>query len=289
MLSSNAELWIRAIVFFSLFFIIWGWELKNPARTLSLPRLTRWRANLSILIIDIFVVRLCFPMAAVGFAVVAQQQGYGLMTSVEWPLMIQIPLSILLLDLIIYWQHRISHLWPMLWRFHKVHHADLDYDLTTGTRFHPVEIVFSMLVKLAAIIIIGPPVIAVLIFELILIGMAIFNHANARLPQFIDKQIRKILVTPDMHRVHHSSIRDETDSNFGFNLSIWDKLFNTYRAQPTLGHQGMTIGLDEYRNPRQSASVLGMLTMPFTRPRGAHPESDGQSEQNWTKDNHGPS
>jgi sterol desaturase/sphingolipid hydroxylase (fatty acid hydroxylase superfamily) len=155
------------------------------------------------------------------------------------------------------------HAVPTLWRLHRVHHADLDYDLTTGARFHPIEIVLSMLIKFATIVVLGPPVVAVIIFEVLLNGMAMFNHGNVRLPLGLDRVLRLLVVTPDMHRVHHSVEDNETNSNFGFNLSLWDRLFGTYIAQPREGHQGMTIGIHQYRDPRQVARLPGMLLLPF--------------------------
>ena len=256
------------------------WELKRPARQLTINKFRRWRANLSLLVVDGIIVRLCFPFAAVGFAIVAEQQNTGLLNQISLLPIIEVLVSLLLLDLIIYWQHRLTHFIPFLWRFHKVHHADLDYDLTTGSRFHPIEILFSMLIKLGAILLIGPPVIAVLIFELILNGMAMFNHANASLPPTIDHWVRKLLVTPDMHRVHHSIIPQETNSNFGFNLSLWDRVFKSYKAHPEKGNTLMTIGLSEYRAPAQVSRLTGMLMMPFTDPVSDQPGTEQPKKKN---------
>ena len=176
---------------------------------------------------------------------------------------LEVGVAVILLDLAIYLQHWLMHRVPLLWRLHRVHHADLDFDLTTGTRFHTIEIVLSMLIKWGLILLLGPPVLAVLISEVVLNGMAVFNHANVSLPRGLERGVRLIFVTPDMHRVHHSSIRNETDSNFGFNLSIWDRLFKTYIDQPSAGHAQMQIGLREFREPRQVDQLPGMLAMPF--------------------------
>ena len=177
--------------------------------------------------------------------------------------MMRLLLAVVLLDLAIYLQHLLMHRVPLLWRLHRVHHADLDIDLTTGSRFHTIEIVFSMLVKWAVIILLGPALLAVLIFEVVLNGMALFNHANVSLPAGVDRWIRRLLVTPDMHRVHHSILLAETNSNYGFNLSVWDRLFGTYVEQPSRGHDAMTIGIPEFRDERQVDRIPGMLALPF--------------------------
>jgi sterol desaturase/sphingolipid hydroxylase (fatty acid hydroxylase superfamily) len=201
-------------------------------------------------------------------ALFAQAQGWGLFNTYAVPAWAAIAASIVALDLAIYLQHVLFHAVPALWRLHRVHHADLDFDVTTGARFHPLEIVLSMLIKFAAIAVLGAPAVAVLVFEVLLNALAMFNHANVRIPAPIDRALRVVLVTPDMHRVHHSIEGDETDSNFGFNLSLWDRLFGTYRAGPRAGHEAMTIGIREFRDPGQCATLPGMLAIPF---RGAAP------------------
>lgn len=250
-------------VFIGMLVLMATWELLAPCRALSVSRRVRWGNNLGLVFFNSYLLRLIFPAAAVGVAAFAVEQGWGLQNYYTLPLGISILLSVIALDFIIYLQHVMVHAVPVLWRLHRVHHADLDYDVTTGARFHTIEIFLSMLIKFAAIIVIGPPVVAVIIFEVLLNGMSMFNHANIRLPLAIDKVLRWLVVTPDMHRVHHSIEDDETNSNFGFNLSCWDRLFGTYREQPRKGHKDMTIGIRYFREPKQASWITGMLIMPF--------------------------
>ncbi len=257
------EAWIRVGAFGAIFLVMLLWELRAPRRPLSLPRIRRWPANLGLFLVNTLVLRLLFPAAAVGLALSAEAGGLGLFNLVGWPLWLELLLAIVMLDLAIYLQHVLMHRVPLLWRLHRVHHADLDFDLTTGSRFHTIEIVVSMLIKWCVILLLGPPALAVLIFEVVLNGMAIFNHANVSLPAALDRILRFLFVTPDMHRVHHSVERRETDSNYGFNLSIWDRLFRTYVDQPSRGHDGMIIGIDGFRRPAQVDSLRGMLALPF--------------------------
>ncbi|MEK9144225.1 MAG: sterol desaturase family protein, partial [Elusimicrobiota bacterium] len=234
------------------------WELAAPRRPLSRPRGARWARNLGLLFLDTAFVRACFPVLAVGLAARAQEQGLGFFNRVELPGGLEAALAFLALDLIIYLQHVLFHAVPLFWRFHRVHHADLDFDATTGNRFHPGEIALSLLIKLAAVALLGPSPATVIAFEVALNACAIFNHSNVGLPGASDRFVRLFLVTPDMHRVHHSAVKDETDSNFGFNLPWWDRLFGTYRADARAGQAGMTIGLSEFRDPA-SQGFLGML------------------------------
>ncbi len=257
------EVSIRTGFFLSVFTLMAVWELLAPRRKAMLGRQQRWSANIGLVILNSIVLRLLFPAAAVGVAVYATQQGWGLMHLLSVPLLPAVVISVVLLDLIIYLQHVMVHKVPVLWRLHRVHHADLDYDVTTGARFHTLEIVLSMLIKFAAILLFGVPVVAVVIFEVVLNATAMFNHSNIRLPEPIDRVLRYLLVTPDMHRVHHSIEYDETNSNFGFNLPLWDRLFGTYRAQPRAGHTDMIIGLSNFRDPHQVNHLTGMLVMPF--------------------------
>jgi len=238
-------------------------EVLAPRRPLSVPRLQRWTSNISLLVLNSLLLRLLFPAAAVGIAYTAAEAGWGLFNQVNLPYWLEVILAVLLLDLAIYLQHLLMHRVPLLWRLHRVHHADLDIDLTTGSRFHTLEILVSMLIKAAVIFILGPALLAVLIFEALLSGMALFNHANVRLPGTIDRLLRLLLITPDVHRVHHSILRHETNSNYGFNLSIWDRAFGTYIAQPEEGHSAMTIGIPGFRDPRQVDRLRGMLALPF--------------------------
>lgn len=234
-----------------------------PRRALTVSKTLRWVNNLGLVFLNSFLLRLLFPAAAVGVAAYASEASWGLLNVYQLPFWLAVLVSVIALDFIIYLQHVLVHAVPALWRLHRVHHADLDYDVTTGARFHPLEIILSMLIKFAAIVVLGPPVVAVVLFEVILNAMAMFNHGNVRLPLALDRVIRKFLVTPDMHRVHHSVEDDEANSNFGFNLSIWDRLFGTYREQPRGGHEAMAIGIHHYRDPNQVANLPGMLMLPF--------------------------
>lgn len=248
---SSAEPMIRLGCFLGGLLLMAGWEALAPRRTQTIGRLLRWPNNLGLVVLDTVVVRLLFPLSAVGLAFFAQSKGWGLFNLLDLPSWIAIPAAVLLLDLIIYGQHVMFHAVPWLWRMHRMHHADLEFDVTTGLRFHPGEIVLSMLIKFAAILVCGPPPMAVLMFEVVLNATSMFNHGNVRLPLRLDPVLRLLVVTPEMHRVHHSIDRRETDSNFGFNLPWWDRLFGTYRAQPALGHSGMVIGIDQFREPAE--------------------------------------
>ena len=245
------------------------WEFAAPKRKLTVSRTGRWLNNTGIIFLDSLLVKLLFPVTAIGVAAAAHENGWGLLQYLQLPGWLSLVMSILFLDLIIYLQHLMFHAVPLLWRLHMIHHADLDIDVTTGLRFHPIEILLSMLIKMTVISALGPPVIAVLIFEISLNGTAMFNHGNIRLPETIDRFLRLLLVTPDMHRVHHSVIIRETNSNFGFNFPWWDRMFGTYRAQPVAGHIGMTIGLSQYRNPVQ-VTFLRLLALPFNGKSGQY-------------------
>ena len=259
----NHEVAIRLSFFFGTFIIIALWEIIAPRRALTVSKLVRWANNLGLVFLNSFIIRLLLPAAAIGVAVAAQENQWGLFNLVEVVMPLAVVASIVIMDFVIYIQHVIVHAVPALWRLHRVHHADLDYDVTTGSRFHTIEIILSMLIKFATIVLLGPPIIAVVIFEVVLNAMAMFNHANVGLPKTLDKVLRLFIVTPDMHRVHHSVEDDEANSNFGFNLSWWDRLFGTYRDQPRAGHQGMTIGIHQYRDTKQVSWLPGMLVLPF--------------------------
>lgn len=246
-----AEPVIRLGCFLGILVVMALWEALTPRRSQSVGRLLRWPNNLGLVVLNTFVVRLLFPLTAVGMAFLAQTKGWGLLNIVPLPPWIAIPSAVLLLDLTIYGQHVVFHVVPWLWRLHRLHHADLEFDVTTGLRFHPGEIIVSILIKLAAVLVLGAAPVAVLIFEVTLNATSMFNHGNVRLPAALDRMLRLVVVTPDMHRVHHSIDRCETDSNFGFNVPWWDRLFGTYRDQPALGHDGMTIGIDRFREPRE--------------------------------------
>ena len=239
-------------------------ELLVPRKQRTQPRLNRWFTNMGMVVIDTLALRLLFPVLAVGMAEIASSKGWGLFNVLDWPGWIEIALAAILLDMAIYWQHVASHKFPLLWKIHRVHHADRDIDATTGIRFHPVEIVLSMLYKFALIIILGAPALGVFIFEVLLNGTAMFNHANFKLPLGLDRIVRLIFVTPDMHRVHHSIVHRETDSNYGFNLSVWDRVFKTYIDQPEAGHDEMTIGIDTFQDDAPTR-LSWSLMLPFRK------------------------
>ena len=254
---------VRMGFFFGMLLIVGLWELLSPKRTLLISKTVRWVNNLGLVFLNSVILRVLFPAAAAGVAVFASEQGWGLFNYVEVPFWLAVIASIIIMDFVIYIQHVMVHAIPMLWRLHRVHHADLDYDVTTGARFHPIEIILSMLIKFATILLLGTPIIAVIIFEIVLNATAMFNHGNISLPKAFDKYLRFWLVTPDMHRVHHSTEDDEANSNFGFSLPWWDRLFGTYRDQPRAGHQEMTIGINKFRDPKQVSWLPGMLALPF--------------------------
>lgn len=261
---------IRLSVFLGVFAALALWEAVAPRRRRSHGRRLRWPNNLGIVVVDTVVLRLLFPTAAVGMALLAKQQSWGLMNTLAVPAWIAVPVSVLLLDLAIFLQHVAFHAVPVLWRLHRMHHADLDIDVTTGLRFHPLEILLSMGIKLAVVAALGAPAVAVFVFEVFLNATSMFNHANLRLPPLFDRALRWILVTPDMHRVHHSVVVAETNSNYGFNLPWWDRLFRTYRDQPAAGHDGMTIGIDRFRTARD-LWIDRMLLQPFRANENARP------------------
>jgi sterol desaturase/sphingolipid hydroxylase (fatty acid hydroxylase superfamily) len=243
---------IRLTVFVGVFVVMALVELLWPKRKLVASKRSRWLTNLGISVVGTALLRLmamlAVPIAAIAAAFYAQAQQIGLLNQVAWPEWIKIALSLLVLDLAIWAQHLASHKIPIFWRLHRVHHADRDIDVTTAVRFHPIEIGLSMLWKIAVVMPLGAPPLAVFLFEVILNACAMFNHANIALPSWLDRALRLVVVTPDMHRVHHSVLHREHDSNYGFNLSVWDRLFRTYTAQPEAGHQGMTIGLNPYQS-----------------------------------------
>jgi len=254
---------IRLGFFLGVFAVIAAWEVFAPRRALTVSKTLRWTSNLGVVVLNTVLLRLLFPLAAVGLAAFSTQNGWGLLNHFEVPFWVAVPLAVIAMDFVIWLQHVMVHAVPALWRLHRVHHADLDYDVTTGARFHPLEIILSMLIKFATITVLGPPVLAVVIFEVMLNATAMFNHGNIRLPGAIDRVLRWVLVTPDMHRVHHSVEDDETNSNFGFSLTWWDRLFGTYRDQPRAGHVGMTIGIHGHNDPREVDRLDGMLLLPF--------------------------
>ncbi|KAB2912456.1 MAG: sterol desaturase family protein [Hyphomicrobiaceae bacterium] len=253
---------IRLTAFAGIFAAMTVWEILAPRRVQEIGRGTRWPSNIAIVALDTALVRLVFPMTAVGVAAVAEAKGWGLFHTFGVWTWAAVPLGVILLDLAIYLQHVLFHAVPALWRLHRMHHADLEFDVTTGARFHPIEILLSMGIKLGVITALGAPAVAVLIFEVLLNATAMFNHSNVRMPGWLDGKLRWIVVTPDMHRVHHSIAARETNSNFGFNLPWWDRLFGTYCDQPRAGHEAMTIGITQFRHPVEQR-LDRMLTQPF--------------------------
>jgi len=255
---------VRLGAFMGVLTLMAALEAVFPRRQRVEPRGGRWVTNLFLSLIDALALRFVLPIAAMGMALTANANGWGLLNHVEWPAWFETLLAIVALDMLVYWQHVASHKIPLFWRFHKVHHADRDIDVTTGIRFHPVEILVSMVYKVVCVGLLGPSVLAVLVFEVILNACALFNHANVRLPLALDRVLRAFIVTPDMHRVHHSAVICETNSNYGFSLSIWDKVFGSYLAQPNAGHSGMTIGLAEYSDHRPR-TLAWCLSAPFRK------------------------
>jgi sterol desaturase/sphingolipid hydroxylase (fatty acid hydroxylase superfamily) len=258
------EPWIRLAAFAGVFAMMALWELLAPRRSQIIRRLQRWPSNLGIVVLDTLLVRLLFPTAAIGMAMLAEERGWGLFNLLNGPSWFAVLASVALLDFAIYLQHRLFHVVPVLWRLHRMHHADLEIDVTTGARFHPLEIILSMVIKFGVVIALGAPAMSVLVFEVLLNATSMFNHGNVRLPLQIDRLLRWIVVTPEMHRVHHSILPRETNSNFGFNLPWWDCLLGTYRAQPAAGHTGMTIGIEMFRDPSE-LRLDRMLLQPFRK------------------------
>jgi sterol desaturase/sphingolipid hydroxylase (fatty acid hydroxylase superfamily) len=269
LLLANEPL-IRVAFFLGILVAMAIWEVAAPRRRREIPRLIRWSNNLGVVVVDTLLVRLTFPVVAVGLAVMAEAQGWGLFNIFDVPFWLAFLLSVLALDLAIYLQHVMFHAVPALWRLHRMHHADLEFDVSTGLRFHPVEILLSMGIKLAVVAALGPPALAVLVFEVLLNATSMFNHSNIRIPAAIDRVLRLVVVTPDMHRVHHSIIPHETNSNFGFNLPWWDRLLGTYRPQPREGHESMTIGIEQFRTTRD-LWLDRMLIQPLRGPASGYP------------------
>jgi sterol desaturase/sphingolipid hydroxylase (fatty acid hydroxylase superfamily) len=254
---------IRLIAFFGIFALMAVWEVAAPRRARLHSRSVRWSANLGLVVFNTVLVRLLFPFAAVAFATLAAQRGWGLLNNLDLPQWLALVLAVAAMDFAIWLQHVMVHAVPVLWRLHQVHHADPDYDVTTGARFHPLEIILSMLIKFSVIAVLGAPAAAVLVFEVLLNATAMFNHGNIKLPGGVDAPLRLLLVTPDMHRVHHSTDNAEANSNFGFNLSLWDRLFGTYRGAARLPQESMQIGVAGLTGDPRCVSLTGMLAIPF--------------------------
>ena len=267
---ADSEPILRFAAFAGIFVAIGLWEAARPRRRRSFARAARWPHNLGLLAIDIVAARLIAPGAAILVAVAAESGNWGLLHTVSLPAWANVVVAVILLDLAIYFQHVMFHAVPTLWRLHRVHHADLDFDITTGIRFHPLEILLSTLVKCAAVAAIGAPAFAVLVFEVLLNATSVFNHANAAVPAWAERWLRRLVVTPDIHRVHHSIRYDESSSNFGFTLPWWDRLFGTYKAEPAAGHEAMIIGVDAFREPEERR-LSRLLLQPFRSTPGRYP------------------
>ncbi len=262
------EAGVRLASFLGIFLIVGVWELLLPRRRRELSRWVRWPSNLALMAVNTVILRLVFPVLAVGVATYVQSQKFGLLQQVAWPGWLKILLAIVFMDFIIYLQHVVFHMVPVFWRLHRMHHVDVDLDVTSGARFHSIEMVLSMLIKMATIWLLGPDPAAVVIFEIILNGMAMFNHGNIYMPEKMDRALRFLIVTPDMHRVHHSVHMDETNSNYGFNLALWDRLLGTYLPAPRDGQEQMHIGLTEFRD-RRFSYLHYLLAIPFLRGRSS--------------------
>jgi sterol desaturase/sphingolipid hydroxylase (fatty acid hydroxylase superfamily) len=260
---------IRIGSYLSVLGMMATWELVAPRRPLTASKLCRWGGNLTIVILNTAIARLFFMGGVVATAMMAQERSWGLLNLVEGPVWLELAFAVLALDFIIYWQHQLFHAVPIFWRFHMMHHSDLDLDVTSGVRFHPVEIVISTLVKSAAVLALGVAPLAVVAFEIVLNGTSLFNHSNARMPLSVDRVLRWFVVTPDMHRIHHSTSPRETNSNYGFNVPWWDRLFGTYCAEPALGQTGMKIGL-EHLGPPVCLNLFMMLRFPFVTQLGRY-------------------
>jgi sterol desaturase/sphingolipid hydroxylase (fatty acid hydroxylase superfamily) len=272
------EPYFRLAAFGGVFAAMAIWEFIGPRRNRTVGRGRRWPSNLGVVVVNTLLVRIFFPITAVGLALLAEAGAFGLFNVVILPAWVAVVASVVILDLAIYLQHVLFHAVPALWRLHRMHHADLEFDVSTGLRFHPIEILLSMLIKFTVVAALGAPALAVLIFEVLLNATSMFNHGNVRIAAGIDRVLRWFVVTPDMHRVHHSILSRETNSNFGFNLPWWDRLFGTYRAQPSAGHEAMTIGIEQFRDPRE-LGLDRMLVQPFRGDVGRYPLGSREGEQ----------
>jgi sterol desaturase/sphingolipid hydroxylase (fatty acid hydroxylase superfamily) len=267
--ASQWEATVRLSVFLGVFAGMAALELVAEKRPRRATRWVRWRTNLALMVVNTALLRVLFPTAAVGMALFAEARGWGLLAQVGWPAWAEVAAAVVLLDLAIYVQHVIFHALPLLWRLHQVHHAEVDLDVTSGTRFHPIEMVLSMGIKLGVVAFLGAPAVAVVIFETVLNGMAMFNHSNVRLPGWLDGALRWVVVTPDVHRVHHSIVVAESNTNFGFNLSLWDRLFGTFRDAAERGEAGLVLGVSEHVDQTRQG-LWWLLALPFTSAASAY-------------------
>jgi sterol desaturase/sphingolipid hydroxylase (fatty acid hydroxylase superfamily) len=268
--AMNSDLLIRMSAFLGALTLMALWEVGAPRRSFSMPRGPRWFANITVVILDAVIVRLLFAAGAVGMAILAAERNWGILNQLSWPIWPNILLTVIALDFVLYLQHVMFHAIPLFWRFHMMHHADLDCDVTTGVRFHPVEVVLSMVIKLGAVVLLGAAPVGVLVFEIMLNATSMFNHSNIWMPVVVDRALRWMIVTPDMHRIHHSVLPQETNSNFGFNLPWWDRLLGTYREDPLRSHTIMSLGLEQYRDPRE-LTLRRILALPFVGAPGRYP------------------
>ena len=266
----NSQLLIRMAGFLGVLTLMALWEVGAPRRSFSMPRGPRWFVNITVVVLDSVIVRLLFAAGTVGMAMVAIERNWGILNQLSWPIWLNILLTVVALDFVLYLQHVMFHAIPLLWRFHMMHHADLDCDVTTGVRFHPVEVVLSMVIKLGAVLLLGAAPVGVLVFEIVLNATSMFNHSNIWMPVVVDRALRWMIVTPDMHRIHHSVLPQETNSNFGFNLPWWDRLLGSYREDPVRSHTIMSLGLEQYRDPR-GLTLRHILTLPFVGAPGRYP------------------
>lgn len=277
--SENVEVPLRLTSFVCILALLAVWELLAPRRRLSVRKSPRWFSNLGLVALNTLLLRLLVPVGLTGVALFAQSRAWGLLNFATLPAWLSVSVSVIALDLAVYLQHVMFHAVPLLWRLHMVHHADLDFDVSTGLRFHTIEILLSFGIKAAAVILLGAPATAVLIFEVLLNATSMFNHSNIRLPLRLDRLLRLVIVTPDMHRVHHSTLRRETNSNFGFNLPWWDFVLGTYRDQPTEGHEHMTIGLNQFRDEAIADRLPQMMVLPFSGEVGEYPVNRGDTAE----------
>ncbi len=279
----NVDLIIRISAFVGIFAVMAVWEMMAPRRQWNTAKAKRWVVNLAIVGFNSLLTRVLFASGALGAAILAGQGEVGLFNQLNWPWWAELIIAVVVLDLVVYFQHVLMHAVPILWRLHMVHHSDLDIDVTTGVRFHPIEIALSMFIKIGAVILIGVSPTAVLMFEVMLNATSMFNHSNVRIPVQVDRMLRWIVVTPDMHRVHHSVIPRETNRNFGFNLSWWDRVLGTYLSDPSKGHEYMTIGLEQYRDPTR-LTWLGLVALPFVWEIGKYPMWHDEQNESVTGD-----